>query len=66
MQYAYGKKAICILHKNFPQRPSPWAFRFKHTLAALATVVLPPAVAEAAADGEAMVVDMMVETEAVS
>ncbi len=43
---------------------SKWAFRFKHTLATLATAAPPPVVAEAVADWEVMVVDMMAETEA--
>ncbi len=43
---------------------SKWAFWFKHTLTVQATAVPPPAAAETAADGEAMVVDMRAETEA--
>ncbi len=51
--------------QNLSPRPKPkWAFWFKHTLAALAMAVPLPAAAEAAADGEAMVVDMTAETEA--
>jgi hypothetical protein len=57
------KNAICILHKNIPLTPrSKWAFLFKHTLA-VAKAALLPAAAEAAADGEAMVVDTTAETE---
>ena len=47
-----------------PTPKSKWAFWFKHTLPALAMAAPPPAAAEAAADGEAMVLDMTAETEA--
>ncbi len=53
-----------IARKNSPTPKSKWAFWFKHTLVALATAALLPAAAEAAADGEALVVDMTAETEA--
>jgi hypothetical protein len=51
------------LHKN-PTPKSKWAFWLKHTLATLATGAPPPEAVEAVADGEAMLVDMMAETEA--
>jgi hypothetical protein len=54
-----------IAQNLFPMPKSKWAFWFKHTLTALATAAPLPAVAEAAANGEVMmVVDMMAETEA--
>ncbi len=53
-----------IAQKLFLTPKSKWAFWFKHILAALATAAPPPAAAEPAADGEAMVVDMTAETEA--
>jgi hypothetical protein len=53
-----------IAQKLSPTPKSKGAFWFKHTLTALATAALLPAAAEAAADGEAMVFDMMAETEA--
>jgi hypothetical protein len=66
IQYAYGDEN-CNMHIAQKLSPVPkfkWAFWFKHTLAVLATAAPPPAAAEVAADGEAMVVDMMAETEA--
>jgi hypothetical protein len=53
-----------IAQKLSPTPKYKWAFWFKHTLATLATAALPPAAAEAAADEEAMVLDMTAETEA--
>jgi hypothetical protein len=58
------KSNMHIAQKLFPMPKSKWAFPFNHSLAALATAALLPAAAEAVADGEAMVVDMTVETEA--
>ncbi len=51
-----------ITQKLSPMPKSKWAFQFKLTLAMLATAAPPPAAADAAADGEAMVVDMTAET----
>ncbi len=53
-----------IAQKLSTMAKSKWAFWFKYTLAMLATAALLPAVAYGVADGEAMVVDMMAETEA--
>jgi hypothetical protein len=50
--------------KTFPNFQVQMGILVQHTLAALATAAPPPAAAEAAADGEAMVVDMMAEIEA--
>jgi hypothetical protein len=47
-----------IAQKLSPTPKSKWAIWFKHNLAVLATVASLPAAAEAAADGEGMVVDM--------
>jgi hypothetical protein len=52
-----------IAQKLSPTPKSKWAFWFKHTLAVLTMAARPPAAAEAGADGEAMVVDMMAVTE---
>jgi hypothetical protein len=70
LQYAIcirgKKKQYAYCTKIFPTPKSKWAFQFKHNLAALATAAPPPAAAEAAADGEAMVLDMMAEAETVN
>jgi hypothetical protein len=58
------KSNMHIAQKLSPKPKSKWAFWFKHTLAALVTAAPPPSVAEVAADGEAMVLDMKAETEA--
>jgi hypothetical protein len=62
----WEKKQYAYCTKLSPMPKSEWEFWFKHTLAALATAAPPPAVAEAATDGEAMVLDMTAETEAVN
>jgi hypothetical protein len=57
-----GESNMHIAQKLSPTPKSKWAIWFKHILAELATAALPPAAAEAAADGEAMLLDMMAET----
>ncbi len=59
-----GEKSNMHIAQKLSLTPkSKWAFWFKHTLTVLAMAALPPAAAEAAADGEAMVLDMTLETE---
>jgi hypothetical protein len=66
MHMGERKSNMHIAQKLSPAPKSKWAFRFKHTLPALAMAAPPPAAAEAAADGEVMVLDMTAQTEAVN
>jgi hypothetical protein len=59
-----GKKAICILHKNFPQCPSPNGYLVQTHPCHAGDGCAAASAVEAAADGEAMVLDMTAETEA--